>query len=427
MEAVTKITREKMREEIIAHSPVKLIDEVIIRAYSDKASDIHIEPAEHECRVRIRIDGGLVHLGRYKKEIHEEAVARLKVLSSLRTDVRMSPQDGRFKVNITGVALNVRLSVVPSFHGEKCVLRLLPQTSHTHTLENLGFSVRNEEKINQALSATHGMILVVGPTGSGKTTTLYAILQKVSVPEVSAVTLEDPIEYAVGGITQIPIYGNGGHGNGNGNVNGGLTFATALRAVVRQDPDVIMVGEIRDTATAELSIHAALTGHLLLSTLHTNDAVTALPRLIDMGVEPFLIASTVRAIVSQRLIRKVCQKCAIERKITASEIEFLEKCRIQCRIQSRMHCVPDGPVVQKITRGRGCVDCRNSGYSGRTVISEVLLLNEQIGEMIMQKARSDELRKCAIENGMTPLIEDAVDKVFQGKTTIEEIVSAYHR
>lgn len=423
MKTATKTTREEMRDEIISHSPVKLVDEVILRAHSEKASDIHIEPAEHECRVRIRIDGELMFLGRYKKEIHEEAVARLKVLSLLRTDIRMSPQDGRFKVNIAGIALNVRLSVVPSFYGEKCVLRLLPQALHTHTLGNLGFSARNEEKINQAISATHGMILVVGPTGSGKTTTLYAILQKVSAPEFSVVTLEDPIEYAVGGITQIPIYGNGGHGNGSGNGNGGLTFATALRAVVRQDPDVIMVGEIRDTATAELSTHAALTGHLLLSTLHTNDAVTALPRLIDMGVEPFLIASTVRAIISQRLIRKVCQKCAFERKITASEIDFLEK----CRIQRQKYCSQNDPVVQKITCGRGCAGCRNSGYSGRTVISEVLLLNEQIGEMIMQKAQSEELRKCAIESGMTLLMEDAVEKVFQGKTTMEEIVSVYHR
>lgn len=390
------------REEFISHSPVKLIDEVILRAYSEKASDIHVEPAEQDCRVRIRIDGGLTHLGRYKKEIHEEAVARLKVLSSLRTDVRMSPQDGRFKVHIAGTALNIRLSVIPTFYGEKCVLRLLPQTSHSHTLDSLGFSARDKESIAETLQASHGLILVVGPTGSGKTTTLYSILQKISLPDISSVTLEDPIEYSIPDITQIPIH-----------AGSGMNFSTVLRAVVRQDPDIIMVGEIRDSATAELSIHAALTGHLLLSTLHTNDAATAPPRLMDMGVEPFLVASTVKTIISQRLVRKVCPRCAAEDEITASEIEYLKK-----------HNLLAIHASKRMVRSRGCVFCRNTGYSGRTVISEVLSLKGNIQNLIMQKASADELKKCAVGNGMTSLLEDAFEKVSRGVTTFEEVVSA---
>lgn len=387
------------REEIISHSPVKLVDEVILRAYSEKASDIHIEPGEHDCRVRIRIDGELVYLGRYKKEIHEEAVARLKVLSLLRTDIRMSPQDGRFKVNIAGIVLNVRISVVPSFYGEKCVLRLLPPISQTHTLEALGFCIRDRESIDKVLSASFGMILVVGPTGSGKTTTLYSMLQKTAQPGVSAVTLEDPVEYAIPNITQIPIHSGSS-----------MNFSTVLRAVVRQDPDVIMVGEIRDAVTAELSTHIALTGHLLLSTLHTNDSATALPRLIDMGVEPFLVASTMKAVVSQRLVRKVCQKCVSDRNITDSEIAYLKK-----------HGLYERYPLKKVMKNNGCSACRNSGYFGRTVIVEVLELGDCVRDLIMRKASANEIKKLAMEGGMTSLLEDAIEKVSHGITTLDEV------
>lgn len=397
----------KAKEEFLAHSPVKLIDDVILRAYSEKASDIHIEPFEYECRVRIRVDGSLLLIGKYKKEIHEESVARLKVLSSLRTDIRMSPQDGRFKATVGGATgLNIRVSIIPSFHGEKCVLRLLPQSQQVQSLENLGFGEHDIKKIFQALSAPHGMILVVGPTGSGKTTTLYTLLEKVTKPDMSSVTLEDPIENALPGITQIPIH-----------VNAHLTFVSALRSVVRQDPDVIMVGEIRDAATAELATHAALTGHLLLSTLHTNDAIMALPRLIEMGVEPFLVASIVRAVVSQRLVRKICTKCYAERKITASEIEFLQK-----KIELSESLVRKYSQTN-VKYGKGCEACRKTGYAGRTVISEVLVVNEKIRELITQKASPDEIRWVAVELGMTLLAHDAVEKVFLGKTTFEEIAS----
>lgn len=397
----------KQREDFISHSPVRLIDDVILRAYSEKASDIHIEPFEHECRVRIRVDGGLLLIGKYKKEIHEESVARLKVLSSLRTDVRMSPQDGRFKATVGGTTgLSIRVSIIPSFHGEKCVLRLLPQSQQVQSLENLGFGERDIKNIFQALSAPHGMILVVGPTGSGKTTTLYTLLEKVSKPDMSSVTLEDPVENSLPGITQIPIH-----------ANAHLTFVSALRSVVRQDPDVIMIGEIRDGATAELATHAALTGHLLLSTLHTNDAIMALPRLSEMGVEPFLVASIVRAVVSQRLVRKICTKCCTERKITASEIEFLQK-----KIELSESLVQKYSQIN-VKYGKGCEACRKTGYAGRTVISEVLVVNEKIRELITQKASPDDIRKVAVELGMTLLAHDAVEKVFLGKTTFEEMAS----
>lgn len=390
------------REDIISNIPVKLVDEVISRACAEKASDLHIEPYEHECRVRMRVDGDLVHVGRYKKDIHEEVIARLKVVSSLRTDLRTSPQDGRFRVNVSNVPVHVRISVVPSMFGEKCVLRLLPQGVHKQTLESLGFGLSEQEKIEKALALSHGMILVVGPTGSGKTTTLYTLIQKAHSSKIATVTLEDPIECSIPGVTQIPVQ-NGGN----------VTFASALRAVVRQDPDVIMVGEIRDKTTAELSINAALTGHLVFSTLHTNDAVTTLPRLIDIGIEPFLIASTVRMIISQRLVRKICNLCKKESQITESEREYV------IAHGGGISCAPE----TKISRGTGCKNCRDTGYSGRTIVSEVLVPNEHVRTLIMNKAQPDDLLKAALASGMTPLAHQAIAKVLDGVTTFEEITS----
>lgn len=381
-------------------SAVKLVDEFLTRAFNEKASDVHIEPWETDCRVRIRVDGVLVGIAQYQKSIHEEVVARLKVLASLRTDVRSLPQDGRFKFNIQAISVNVRISITPSFYGEKIVLRLLPVSVNPHTLEHLGFCNSDIEAMSQALSVFHGMVLVSGPTGSGKTTTLYTLLHKISSPEISVVTLEDPIEYSIPGITQIPIH-----------TGGQMTFANVLRATVRQDPDVLMVGEIRDSATAELSTHIALTGHLLLSTVHTNDAVTTIPRLIDMGIEPFLIASTLRAVVSQRLVRKICSSCKQESKITQSEAEYLK----------RSGAID--PENFKSIRGRGCDLCKNTGYAGRTVIAEVLPITDQIRTLIMQKATPEEIRNVAIAQGMTPLLQDAVRKIRFGITTFEEVVS----
>jgi len=404
-EATKVASKVVAREEFLAHSPVKLVDEIIIRAYNEKASDIHVEPWEHECRVRIRIDGDLISIGKYKKEIHEETMARLKVLSSLRTDVRTVPQDGRFRVNVSGTSVSIRISIIPSFFGEKAVLRLLPQGLSNHSLKNLGFSDSDQKKILDILGISHGMVLVVGPTGSGKTTTLYTLLQKISKPDIATVTLEDPIEFCIPGVTQIPIHGGGS-----------LTFSSALRAVVRQDPDIIMLGEIRDATTAELSVHAALTGHLVLSTLHTNDAVTGLLRLIDMGVEPFLVASTVRAIISQRLVRKICFACVYKRKVTKSDFDFIEKYSLGSTAKE----------IETLAEGKGCDQCRGTGYVGRMVITETLVLDEKIRELVMQKASSVEIKARAIESGMIPIVQDAIEKMIAGKTTIEEIATHCH-
>lgn len=401
---VIKTAHKTDPAEVISNSPVKLVDEIISRAYLDKASDIHIEPGEQECRVRIRIDGSLRLIGHYKKAIHDEAVARLKVLSNLRTDVRTSPQDGRFKVHINATPINIRLSLVPSFYGEKCVLRLLPHSFHAYTLESLGFEDSQIKKIYDSIAVSHGMILVVGPTGSGKTTTLHALLRKISAPDISVTSLEDPIEYSAPEITQIPI-----------NTQGNMNFSTALRAVVRQDPDVIMVGEIRDTPTAELSTHAALTGHLLFSTLHTNSAATALPRLVDMGIEPFLIASVLRMVISQRLVRRICTKCAFEYKVTKSESNYIQRAGIL-----------NISLEQKLKKGRGCETCKNTGYSGRLVVSEVLLVDEKIRNLIMTKSSSEDLQTAAESVGMTSLVHDGLRKVVTGQTTLEEVASQCH-
>lgn len=394
---VTRSSVRHTREEFISSTPVRLVDEIIARAFTERASDIHFEPVGADCRIRIRTDGILIPGGRYSKLMHEEVISRLKVLAGLRTDIKFLPQDGRFRVNLSNNSINIRISVVPSIHGEKGVLRLLPSTLQNHSLETLGFSLHNVGIISKNIDVPHGMILVVGPTGSGKTTTLYTLLQKKSPSDVSTVTLEDPVEYSVPNITQIPI-------------NTSMTYANALRAVVRQDPDVIMVGEIRDHLTAELATHVALTGHLLFSTLHTNDAVTVLPRLIDMGVEPFLVASTVRMIISQRLVRKICVTCKKEFEPSKIESEYLASIGI---LSSNSKF--------KIYKGVGCAQCKNTGYLGRTVLSETFIVDEKIKNKIMEKPSSDDLQKIAIEQGMVCLIKDAADKVINGITTCEEI------
>jgi type II secretory ATPase GspE/PulE/Tfp pilus assembly ATPase PilB-like protein len=386
-------------------TPVKLVDDFLLRAVAERASDVHVEPRESECVIRIRVDGDLLHIGQYKKVQHEEVVARLKVLASLRTDVRTVPQDGRFKVQSGATGLHVRLSVVPTFYGEKCVLRLLTQQTESKTLESLGFVGADVENINRAISAPHGMVLAVGPTGSGKTTTLYALLGLVAKPDVSVVTLEDPIEYSVPHISQIPVQSHGA-----------LTFASALRSVVRQDPDIIMVGEIRDTATAELSVHAALTGHLVLSTLHTNDAVTSIVRCIEMGVEPFLVASALRVVVSQRLVRRPCARCSVEAPLSSTEIDFIS------RIAPRVYEMHKQKIEKiKIRSARGCVECRQTGFLGRSVVAEVMVVDNKISQLITRKASTHELAEAAVSLGMKPIIDNAIESVFAGATTMSEV------
>ena len=355
-------------------SAVSIIENLLSRAEAENVSDIHIDPTEKNVWVRFRIDGQLLEKELFSMSIFADILGRIKILAHLRTDEHMSPQDGRFRINLpVGHSIDIRVSIIPSYYGESIVLRLLADTAHTPTLSELGLCEEDQKKILKVISHSSGMILVTGPTGSGKTTTLYTILKMLSASHNrSILTIEDPIEYAISGVRQVQT-----------NANHGLTFASGLRALVRQDPDIIMVGEIRDKETAYIAIHTALTGHLLLSTLHTNDAATAIPRLIDMGIDPYLIASTIGIIIGQRLIRKACELC-----------------------------------------DHGCAACNFQGYKGRVGIFEVMHSNDAIQDAIMQRAPAKVLRSIAAKTGMRSMENDGLDKVEKGITRIEEVVAA---
>jgi type IV pilus assembly protein PilB len=392
-------------EAILAQSTVsiiELVDELIAEAHKRGASDIHLDPAKDTLRVRLRIDGVLTEACQLPKSIHSEIIARVKILSGMRTDEHQATQDGRFRHHFpTGETLDMRVSIAPTYHGENLVLRLLADGGAVHTLDMLGFSEADQKKILTAIKRPHGMILSTGPTGSGKTTTLYTVIKMLNNPGVSIVTIEDPIEYAVDHIEQIQV-----------NPNAGLTFANGLRSILRQDPNIIMVGEIRDAETATIAVNTALTGHLLLSTLHTNDAATTLPRMLDMGIDTYLVASTINIAIGQRLVRKICEHCKQELKITATEAEALS-------------IVPlTTPVKEGDThyRGKGCGECGGSGYTGRLCISEVLVADNAIRDAIMRKASAAELRNLAIKGGMTTMLEDGFAKARDGRTSIEEVL-----
>lgn len=383
-------------------SIIELVDALILEAHQKGASDIHVDPAKDTLRVRLRIDGVLVEACNLPKSIHSEVIARVKILSGMRTDEHQVTQDGRFRHSFpTGETLDMRVSIAPTYHGENLVLRLLSDSASNHTLDMLGFSEEDQKKIKAAIKRPHGMILSTGPTGSGKTTSLYTIIKMLSNPGVSIVTIEDPIEYAIDHIEQIQV-----------NAPAGLTFANGLRSILRQDPNIIMVGEIRDAETATIAVNTALTGHLLLSTLHTNDAATTLPRLLDMGIDTYLVASTINIAIGQRLVRKICEKCKQEHKLTETEAEALKAVPL---------CTPVN-AGDTYYRGTGCDDCGNSGYAGRICISEVLVADNEIREAIMRKASANELRKLAIKGGMTTMLEDGFNKARAGHTSIEEVL-----
>ncbi len=388
-------------------SIIDLVDGLMNRAYTSDASDVHIDPEETRVVVRFRIDGVLHDTFILPKEIQPEVITRLKVLSNLRTDEHQAAQDGRFRIAAkdNGEAIDVRVSIIPTYYGENVVLRLLVEKAASFTLETIGLSGTNLKKVKAATSRPYGMILATGPTGSGKTTTLYAILKILNTREVSVVTIEDPVEYAVSGINQIQA-----------NVRTGLTFATGLRSILRQDPNIIMVGEIRDEETAGIAVNAALTGHLLLSSLHTNDASTTLPRLIDMKVEPFLIASTINIAIGQRLVRTICLNCKTKKKL--SEVE----------LKSITDTVPAKLSEGKLDfyYGQGCTKCDGSGYKGRIGIHEVMEINEELREGIMARKNADQIREIAIKNGMTTMLEDGFKKALEGTTTIEEVLRVIH-
>ena len=367
-----------------------------------RASDIHLDPTVDSVRVRIRVDGVLQDECTLPHTIHNEVIARLKILCGMRTDEHHAAQDGRFKMTLEeDRQIDVRVSIIPTYYGENAVMRLLADQSEEFTLESLGFTKENQEKVMRAIRQPHGMILATGPTGSGKTTTLYTLVKMLKVPGVSIITIEDPIEYSISGINQIQV-----------NSRSDLTFANGLRSMLRQDPNIIMVGEIRDVETARLAVNTALTGHLVLSTLHTNDAPTTLPRLLDMKVEPYLIASTVNVAISQRLLRKICSTCKVGRPITPAEIKSLSE--IMPAELLGEHAV--------FYEGKGCEACGNSGYHGRAGVHEVIVVDAPIRDAILRKASATELREIAIKHGMRPIIVDGFYKAAAGITTIEEVL-----
>lgn len=382
----------------------KLVDLILETAYYDKVSDIHIEPEEDNALVRYRIDGILHDIITYPKLLHERIMTRLKVLSRLRTDEHMKPQDGKMRIEIDGGHLDLRLSIIPIVDGEKAVLRLLASNNRQITLTDLGMSAKDLEKVSHAYSKSYGMILSTGPTGSGKSTSIYAILKVLNTRGKNITTIEDPVEYRIKGVNQIQV-----------NAKTNLTFASGLRSILRQDPNIILVGEIRDSETAGIAVNAALTGHLVVSTLHTNDSPTALPRLMDMKIEPFLVASTVNVIIAQRLVRKICEMCK-----TAADTNLTE---LSKNLPSELVKKYFGTKkTVRIYKGAGCKICHNTGYLGRLGIFEVLEVSQTIRKLIVEKSDSDKILVQAQKEGMTTMLEDGLSKVNQGMTTFEEVL-----
>lgn len=399
---------------------INVVDALIKHAVLESASDIHIEPDEKEVRVRYRIDGILHDAMTLPKKIMSGIIARIKVLANLKLDEHRLPQDGRFKIINDEYRISFRVNILPIFDGEKIVMRLLDESSKGLTLEKMGLQGEALEVVHREVKKPNGMILVTGPTGSGKTTTLYTVMDILNTPIVNISTVEDPVEYRMPRVNQTQI-----------NSKIGMTFAAALRALLRQDPDIIMVGEIRDEETMEIAMHAAMTGHLVLSTLHTNSAAGTLPRLLDMGAEPFLVASTTNVVIAQRLVRKLCSECKIEYTLEKKEVEVMEKSfnteRI-LKVISENEQLKDKAGTKKnwesikFYKPKGCKRCNNEGYKGRLGIYEVLAVNEEIEKLITQAASAETIEKKAMEQGMLTMIEDGFIKAAQGTTSIEEIM-----
>ncbi|MBI4119669.1 MAG: type II/IV secretion system protein [Parcubacteria group bacterium] len=404
--------RKSEIEKALASPPdkisiISLVDDIITYAYGMRSSDIHFDPAEDKINVRFRIDGVLRKIFSIPKELQSEIISRIKVVAGLRTDEHNAAQDGRFRSAMKEARFDIRVSVVPTYYGENAILRLLSEQGQEFNLKGIGFSDRDLGIVQRAIQKPYGMILATGPTGSGKTTTLYTILKILNTEGVSIITIEDPIEYSLEGINQIQV-----------NSQTALTFANGLRAILRQDPNIIMVGEIRDQETANIAVNAALTGHLLLSTLHTNDAATTLPRLIDMKVEPFLIASTVNIAIAQRLVRKICPDCKTKRQPSAAELQTLAA------------AVPQEMVTELrkggIYSGAGCAQCVGSGYLGRIGIHEVMEVTDAVRDAIVKRFSSSQIKEIAVREGMTTMLEDGLRKVLAAITTIEEVLRVMH-
>lgn len=386
-------------------APIAKIVELIIQyGYQDRASDIHIEPEEKDTLVRFRVDGILHDVLYLPKKLHEQIATRIKVLTALRTDEHMSPQDGKMRLALDEEDLDIRVSILPIIYGEKIVMRLLASHFRQFSLADLGMSQNDLDKVTNAFKKSFGLILSTGPTGSGKSTSIYSILKIINTREKNITTIEDPVEYRLKGINQIQT-----------NAKAELTFASGLRSILRQDPNVILVGEIRDSETAGIAVNAALTGHLVLSTLHTNDSAGALPRLTDMNVEPFLVASTVNVIVAQRLVRKICEMCKSSLDVTLDQLLMnlpAETIKKHFGVKKEV----------RIYKGKGCEVCHFTGYSGRLGIFEVLEVNANIKKLITAQNDSNAILAQAIADGMQTMLDDGLTKVIKGDTTIEEVL-----
>lgn len=396
--------QEAQKTGVTAEPPIiGIVSTIIQYAYKNNASDIHMEPDDQHAIVRFRIDGILHDVIEIPLSIYPEVVSRVKVMAGLRTDEHMAPQDGKIDVVVDDQPLDIRVSVAPVRHGEKIVLRLLSERARQISLLTLGLSQDDLKKVKEAYQKPYGAILATGPTGCGKTTTMYAIVKLLNNRDVNIMTIEDPIEYDIEGVNQMQV-----------NPKSEFTFATGLRSILRQDPNIILVGEIRDNETAGIAINASLTGHLVLSTMHTNDAVTAIPRLFDMGIEPFIIASTTNIIIGQRLVRKVHAPCRISYEVDRKELVSFDPVFVT-------QLFGQAPIV-RLYRGKGCDLCHGTGYEGRIGIFEVLEMSDELKQAIVDKKSVDVLRDIAKKNGMTTMFEDGLKKAQTGITTLDEIV-----
>lgn len=412
MKTIAKYYEEESYDEILEDMPqsseqkedlndidapiVRLVNQILSNAVAMKASDVHLDPQESKILVRYRIDGTLRTERILPKTMQQMVTARLKILANLDITENRVPQDGRIKTHVDFRAIDLRVSSLPTVYGEKIVMRILDLSNNLTDISKLGFTDLNMERFMQEIDKPNGIVLISGPTGSGKSSTLYAALNKLNSEEVNIITVEDPVEYQLEGINQIQV-----------NTNVGLTFAAGLRSILRQDPDIVMVGEVRDKETAEISIRASLTGHLVLSTIHTNDSIASITRLMDMGIEPFLVTASLNAIVAQRLVRRVCRDCKEAQPATIREQEIAAK---------------RGIVLDTVSRGQGCSQCNMTGYRGRMAIHEVLVVDERIKQVINRGGTAAEIREIAVANKTIFLIDDGLLKVKEGMTTTEEVL-----
>jgi type IV pilus assembly protein PilB len=404
-ESVEKLISMENKGEVPA---IEIVDLLVEYAQNNRASDIHMEPRKKDAIVRYRVDGVLQDVLVLPLPVFEQMTTRIKVASKLRTDEHLSAQDGKMQVTVPGEELDIRVSIVPIIHGEKVVMRLLSAKTRQFGLADLGFSQNDLDKVKAGFDKSFGMVLITGPTGSGKTTSIYAILKILNTREKNIATIEDPVEYDIEGINQIQV-----------NTKSNLTFASGLRSILRQDPNVIFVGEIRDEETAGIAVNSAMTGHLVLSTLHTNDAATTLPRLMDMKIEPYLVASTVNVISAQRLVRKICEKCKVSVDVPFADLEK----DLSKEMMTKMFGKTKKTSV-RLYKGKGCEVCHDSGYIGRIGMFEVLVVSEELKELIMAREDAASIRKRAIAEGMVTMLEDGIEKVKRGLTTMEEVLKA---